>query len=446
MGPRLSWPWLLGLILAGPTFAQAPASDVYYSRQLVFRIPYSTDAGERRVKEVQLYASTDQGRSWQPYANTSADQPFFKFTAEHDGLFWFAVRTVDLEGRAYPPTLEGLRPGLKVVVDTQQPTVNLRTLPARDGEANVEWEVRDENLDPAGLRLEYRLPGGPEWVAVPGEVPAHGQRAWRPGTNGTIEVRLQARDRAGNTAEQKTTVTLGGLVGNAGITPREEPQPTNNNGGPPVHLVNSKRISINYKIDDVGPSGVSTVELWYTQDGRSWQKYKEAERDAKPPMIVDVNGEGVYGFTILVRSGVGLGDRPPQVGDAPHIWVEVDLTEPVVKFHSVEVGRGLNANQLTLAWTATDKNLGKTPISLSYAEKADGVWTPIASSLDNTGRYVWQMPSGVPYKFIVRVQATDRAGNVGTAILKDAAAQPVPIIVDLAQPKARVLEVTPTAK
>ena len=46
------------------------------------------------------------------------------------------------------------------------------------------------------------------------------------------------------------------------------------------------------------------------------------------------------------------------------------------------------------------------------AEQPDGRWTQIAANLPNDGRYVWTMPvSGVPYKFYVRVEAVDKAGN-----------------------------------
>src|SRR5579883_3387617 len=41
-----------------------------------------------------------------------------------------------------------------------------------------------------------------------------------------------------------------------------------------IRLVNSKRISLNYKVNNVGPSGVTAVELWCTRDGRTWKKLK----------------------------------------------------------------------------------------------------------------------------------------------------------------------------
>src|SRR5207248_2993569 len=92
----------------------------------------------------------------------------FKFTANGDGSYWFAVRTIDFDGRAYPPTNDRLRPDLKVIVDTKKPVVSLSRLAPRDGEVGVEWEVKDDNIDLNSMRLEYRLPGLVEWTSVGG--------------------------------------------------------------------------------------------------------------------------------------------------------------------------------------------------------------------------------------------------------------------------------------
>jgi hypothetical protein len=148
----------------------------------------------------------------------------------------------------------------------------------------------------------------------------------------------------------------------------------------------------------------------------------------------------VYGFTLVARSGVGLGDRPPQVGDRPQIWVEVDLTKPVVRMQNVLVGQGADKGKLTITWTAQDKNLAREAVSLSYAEQATGPWTTFAEHIPNTGRYVWSMPEQVPYQFLVRVQAADLAGNIGEAIT------PNLVKVDLALPKVRILQVEPAGR
>jgi hypothetical protein len=435
--------------LAGRAAAQDPAGDVLYSNYRHFRIPFQAGPNEQRLKQLQLFVSTDQGRTWQANAVAPPEQKFFRFICDRDGTYWFTVQTLDRDGRYFPASLDGAQPSLKVVVDTQPPVVQLRPLAGRGtGEVGVTWDIRDEHLDlrqPDTMRLEYRPAGGVAWMALPAD-PLASQHYWSPQTNAPLEVRLKVRDRAGNVGEATTNVIVGQQDGGQPFAS------AGSNGGLPLgftadterRLVNSKKISLNYELKDVGPSGVSVVELWFTQDGRSWNRYPLAKTEdgAGPPrpLVFEVNGEGIYGFTLVAKSGVGLSERPPQIGDRPQIWVEVDLTRPVVQLHQVLVGRGADKGKLTIRWTARDKNLGREPITLSYAEKSGGPWTPIAEKIANTGRYVWAMPEQVPYQFYVRVEATDRAGNVGAAVTPDL------VRVDLAQPKVHILNVEPAGR
>jgi hypothetical protein len=375
------------------------------------------------------------------------EQEHFKFICDRDGFYWFTVQTVDVEGRLFPATLDGAQPSLKVVIDTQRPDVTLRPLAGRGGEVGVTWEIRDDNFDardPDSLRLEYRAAGSLGWTALPAN-PTASQHLWTPETSAPLEVRLRARDRAGNVGEAITNVIVGQQnTGPAFQSGSGAGLPFGFPGGVEHRIVNSRKISLNYELKEVGPSGVSSIELWYTQDGRGWNKYplpqaREGGAPAKP-LVFEVNGEGVYGFTLLARSGVGLGERPPQIGDRPQLWVEVDLTKPVVQLQGVVVGQGPDKGKLTITWTARDKNLDpERCITLAYAEQAGGPWTPIAQNIANSGRHVWSMPERLPYQFLVRVEAVDRAGNVGEVVTTEL------VKVDLSQPRVRILGVEAAA-
>jgi hypothetical protein len=423
----------LALCLA-PSHAQGPAGDTTCTRQTFFRIPFDTDPGERRLQQVELYVSADEGRSWHYVASVPPERRGFDFRAERDGLYWFTVRTIDLQGRPYPATVDGAQPLLKVAVDTQPPSIMLRALPAQDGVGGVEWDIRDDNLDLSTFRLEVRLPGGNDWVPVQAEPSATGRRTWNAAAAGIAEVRLRVRDRADNAAEAKTSLTPGApdsrLPAGQGTVHNAPP------AGPPMRLVNSTRISLNYEVKDVGPSG-SIVELWIKKEGQKWQKHDTVPNQS--PCVITVSEEGRYGFTLVAKSGVGLGDRPPQEGDPPQVWVEVDLTKPTIRLINVDVGRGPDAGRMTISWSASDKNLAQQPVTLSYAAERGGSWTPIASNLESSGRYVWQVPrDGV--RFLVRAEAVDKAGNVGADETRE------PVIVDLSQPKGLILGVEPALK
>jgi len=444
---------LLCLMSGGLVCADVRAQDgagVIFFQHRQFKIPFKNDQKNINVAQVRLYVSTDQGRFWKFTATATPDEQNFRFSANQDGLFWFAVQTVDQQNKLYPASLDELRPNLRVIVDTAPPAVQVQPLAPRGGEVGVSWQVRDDNLDlslPDAVRVEYKLPGAVIWSPL--NVPAGaGQYYFTAPGAALIEVRVIARDRAGNVGEDKTTVSLQG-GGAANPAPFQAPVGVQPDDGNLKTLsrkfVNSKSITLSYELRDVGKSGVSLVELWYTlYKGRTWTKLdefpidvKNVEDNATKKLAFNVTDEGVYGITLVAKSGVGLGDRAPQPGDRPQFWIEVDLTKPVVQILNVNVGTGIDKGTVSVAWNAQDKNLGATPIRLSYAEAREGPWTSFGEQLTNNGKHRWKLPDTLPFQFFVRVEASDLAGNIGEAITLER------VKVDLSQPKALIRDIEP---
>jgi hypothetical protein len=427
------------LVLALATHAAAQTSEgerTFYSPYLDFKIPF--DAKDPRIREVILHVSEDNGRTWKAVATSGPTGDGFRFSARKDGWYAFAVQTRDTENRLYPATPDQLKAGLKVCVDTLPPVVRLDPITPREGGVGVRWDVRDDNLDLRTFVLEYRASGAAEWSRLEPQRIAAGQHTWNPGTNAALEVRLSVRDLAGNEGKQTTNISAGDRPRFAGSAP--EPPRAGGSVQGSVRFVNSTRISLNYDVTEKGKSGISVVELWVTLDGGTSWKMEQSRTDPQPPLVFEVAEEKRYGFTLIARSGVGIGDPPPHAGDPPQVLVEVDTTKPVVRVERVDVGRGADLGKLTILYRATDKNIADRPITISYAEKPNGPWQPIAKNEENTGRYIWKMPADVPYQLFVRVEAIDRAGNVGS----DDTTQPV--AVDLSHPKVRVIDVAPAQK
>lgn len=205
--------------------------------------------------------------------------------------------------------------------------------------------------------------------------------------------------------------------------------------GSRVRAVKSRRFEINYRIEDVGPSGVSAVEFYITQNhGQKWWKYGE-DADKQSPFVVEVPEDGVYGFAIRVRSGVGLMDAPPQPGEEPSIVIVVDHTPPVVQLLPIQQGAGGQLNRLTISWQVRDDNPSDKPISLAYSANPNGPWEPICGWQPDTGSYVWTIGQSVPSRLYIRLVARDAAGNHSFVDT------PQPLMVDLSKPTARILDV-----
>jgi hypothetical protein len=200
---------------------------------------------------------------------------------------------------------------------------------------------------------------------------------------------------------------------------------------------------LDYEVKDAGPTGRAAVELWYTHNGQNWKRYGEVQ--TQPPFIVEMEEEGLYGFTLLAHNAAGQGKPPPAPGERPQALVEVDVTKPTV--HLADILADTQGKTVTILWEAADKNLAPRSIALLWARQAGGPWLPIVSQLENTGRYLWKLPAGVPPRFLVRVEAADLAGNVATAETPDAVVPPAgPLTMeDRQQPEVAVRAVQPAA-
>lgn len=149
-----------------------------------------------------------------------------------------------------------------------------------------------------------------------------------------------------------------------------------------------------------------------------------------------VGGEGRYGFTLIPRSGAGLAGHPPVPGDSPQTWVEVDLTPPAVQIHGELIGVS-GRRVVQVKWQARDRNLAPDPVTILCAEKPDGPWKELSRELAPTGSREFEAEE-LPRAFYLRVEATDRAGNVGAYTTPDR------VEADLTIPIIRKVTVKPT--
>jgi hypothetical protein len=200
-------------------------------------------------------------------------------------------------------------------------------------------------------------------------------------------------------------------------------------------LVDSRTIAIDYEVASAGPWGVSAVELWGTRDGgQSWRRYA-VDDDNRSPVTATVEGEGDYGFRVLVHSAGGFAATPPQRGDAPEALVRVDLVRPEATLDSVQQGTGNLADQIMIRWSASDAQLAPQPITLYYSAQPAGPWTIIAAGLANSGSYAWRAERHLPEQLYVRLEVRDAAGNTTTFQTAE------PVAVSRPRPQVRIREV-----
>jgi hypothetical protein len=184
-------------------------------------------------------------------------------------------------------------------------------------------------------------------------------------------------------------------------------------GSPALRLVNTKRFTLTYAVQDNATGGL-TIDLWETRDGKTWKKCDNVQQQPGACQI-EVRDEGVFGYTMVARPQSDRGSTQPKPGDVPQVWVTVDATRPVVSLTGVELNLASKAPNLIVRWTAKDRNFGPRPITLSCAERPEGPWVPLATNVENSGRYECAIPANLPKRALLRVEAVDLVGNTGSA-------------------------------
>ena len=199
---------MVSLAMSTTAHAQVPGGalpEPKLTRQSVFQIPFRVTGkpGQEPV-EVQLHTSIDLGKSWQLDSRVLPTQGNFNFRGQHDGEYWFVIRTVDAQGQLHPsgPT----PPGMRVIIDTTSPALDLFADRGPNNEVRAKWTATDANLEPNSFKLEYQTGPNQPWQPIsldPFRGPQANVRAgattfW-PQPNGQgIVVRAQVLDRAGN--------------------------------------------------------------------------------------------------------------------------------------------------------------------------------------------------------------------------------------------------------
>jgi hypothetical protein len=157
------------LLLGGLVAAQGQGPEVIELDTRDFAIPIHITPGRRNeVKELLLYVSEDQGKSWCLASRVTPDCKEFVFRAQKDGVYWFSVVVIDPQGRKEPPDILTAPPGQRVLVRTtgkgKTSTADglwVRMLDARIEGLRDDLRTKEEQLRQAE-ELRRRLREGPQ--------------------------------------------------------------------------------------------------------------------------------------------------------------------------------------------------------------------------------------------------------------------------------------------
>lgn len=463
--------------------AAAKMPGIHYTRSQTFNLPVVMDDADRAsLSEVRLYVKTANS-GWVLQERGPATLKHFACKVTQDGEYWYTLALVDRQGQQSPADVNIVPPSQRVVVDTATPTIQVQSWNA-EGDFCVRCSVSDANPDHATLKAVCRTESGDLPLEIvpnqPGVFRVRGAELMKhpvvvtakdlAGNVGTKEVNL--RELIGTTLTQPKTPGTIAQTGADRVNP-PLPPPRVSDSLPPVEtksltfpvppplgtvetrpvqepltkpidppaagsaqhqLINTTQASIDFRIDQVGPSGVGKVEIYMTPDkGQTWHSLREAV-DKRSPVEVKLPGDGVYGIRVAVSNGNGFGGRAPVKGDQPHCTIEVDTTAPFIQLRSAELLP--SAGMVELRWNATDKNLSAEPVTIYYRTRTDGPWQVLAKNVKNEGVHRWAFPRDAGGQFFFKVEIVDQAGNMA----QSASSQPT--VIDMTEPRVSVIGVT----
>lgn len=92
-----------------------------------------------------------------------------------------------------------------------------------------------------------------------------------------------------------------------------------------------------------------------------------------------------------------------------------DITAPTVRITApAQSSQTAPGEKLRIAWSATD-NIGVESVAILYTLDGGRTWTGIVDDLPGEGSLEWTVPKDAASTLIVKVSATDAAGNLGSA-------------------------------
>ena len=179
------------------------------------------------------------------------------------------------------------------------------------------------------------------------------------------------------------------------------------NGG--EYLKGGATATITWTTTDTNPG---TVKLEYsTNSGGAWTEIASAEDDDGS---YDWTVPGVDSAQCLVR--VTPTDKAGNTGtaDPSDAVFTIDSTDPVVAVTSPDGGEYLSGGSAAaITWTTTDAN--PATVKIEYSTNGGGAWTEIEAAEADDSSYGWAVPSADSSQCLVRITATDLAGNTGAA-------------------------------
>jgi hypothetical protein len=233
--------------------------------------------------------------------------------------------------------------------------------------------------------------------------------------------------------------TLAICAGLAAAEPSQAPEPFRD-GTKDIKVMSDKDVPFPFK----APDGLASTELWFQgHDGAkwgAWQKYAQVFAKDTPVVWAPPEGRWQIYLRPIKTSGIAGADpsKEPEKVKAQREFI-IDRSAPVVAVtFPASKAKLRGGDKYTVTWTAADPYLLNAPITIKWSRDGSGTFETVAGGLSNSGSFEWTVPRDMTQTGVLRIEAGDKAGNVGSA-------ESTTLLVDSIKPKGRVTAPTITS-
>jgi hypothetical protein len=373
-------------------------------------ITWSATDSNFYYQPIQIEYSQDAGTTWNSIVQETQNTGSFLWTVPSIDSSQVILRLSAFDVDSNISITQSLNP---FIVDSTPPQlaltgINQGEVVAGQGVIPINWTATDLNFGPNPIQLDYSLDGGNSWNSI---IQATGNSSpyfWSiPEVNSlTTEVRVTATDLAGNVSQAISSVftidssppvvILGSL--NSGIIAGGSVATLSWTATSPVF--STAPINLQYSINN-GTSWLNIATSIANSGTYSWNVPLVNSSTAK--IKITANDLAGHSTSVISSSTFIIDSISPVValtslnGTSDQLFIRANTTQAIT-------------------WTATDANLGATPITIDYSTTSGSSWVNIVTGIANSGSYSWSVPGLQTGTAMVRVSAIDEVGHVTTAV------------------------------
>jgi hypothetical protein len=163
--------------------------------------------GASGVGKVEVWATPDQGQSWQRLGEDSDRRSPVEIDLPGEGLYGVSLVVSNGRGFGANPPSSGDAPDWWIEVDVTKPAVELSSVRPGSGDEGgalwISWTARDKNLSSEPIDLYYSINREGPWVPIAKGIRNDGRYRWAvPQEIGPLAfIRVVATDKAGNSSK-----------------------------------------------------------------------------------------------------------------------------------------------------------------------------------------------------------------------------------------------------